>query len=99
MGQANNKLTNKIPSTELVITVNNKNIAFSSHDKTILNCLENNGIDAHYHCRDGFCGACRVTLNKGQVKYPNGEPLAYVGEDEILTCCCVPVSNIKITLE
>lgn len=99
MGQANNKITNQIPLVEHVITVNDKKVSFSADDKNLLNCLENNDVEVHYHCRDGFCGACRVTLNQGQVMYPNGEPLAYVGDNEILTCCCIPTSDINITLE
>ena len=99
MGQANNKSSNQIPVVEYLITINDKQISYSPDEKTLLNCLESNEVDVHYHCRDGFCGACRVTLNKGQVKYPNGEPLAYVGDNEILPCCCIPTSNIQITLE
>ncbi|XQW86613.1 class I ribonucleotide reductase maintenance protein YfaE [Thalassotalea piscium] len=99
MGQANNKSTAQIPSVEYEISVNNKQVSFSATDKTLLNCLESNEIEVHYHCRDGFCGACRVTLNKGQVMYPNGEPLAYVSENEILPCCCVPTTHLKITIE
>lgn len=81
------------------VTANGETVCFQKQDKTLLNCLEKHDIDVHYHCRDGFCGACRVKLNKGQVLYPQGEPLAFVGDDEILTCCCIPVTNIDITIE
>ena len=37
-----------------------------------------------------------VTLIRGQVSYPGGEPLGYVREGEILPCCCVPTSDIEI---
>ncbi len=74
-------------------------ITFIPDDKTLLNRLEKNNIDVHYHCRDGFCGACRVTLAKGTISYPNGEPLAFVGENEILPCCCIPTSNITLKIE
>ncbi|WP_089152989.1 class I ribonucleotide reductase maintenance protein YfaE [Thalassotalea crassostreae] len=67
--------------------------------KTTLEYLEANNIEIHYHCRDGFCGACRVTLNKGEVEYINGEPLAFIREDEILPCCSVPTTDIDITSE
>ncbi|GHF93289.1 class I ribonucleotide reductase maintenance protein YfaE [Thalassotalea marina] len=81
------------------VTANGKTVCFQQQDKTLLNCLEKNDIEVHYHCRDGFCGACRVKLNKGQVLYPQGEPLAFVGDDEILPCCCIPITNIDITVE
>jgi len=81
------------------ISVQGLEITFVDMTETLLECLERSNIEVHYHCRDGFCGACRVKLNKGQIKYPNGEPLAYIGEDEILPCCCIPVGNISIEIE
>ena len=82
-----------------IITVEEQNICFDPDDKTLLNNLEKNDIEVHYHCRDGFCGACRVTLTKGAISYPNGEPLAFVGEHEILPCCCIPVSDISLSID
>lgn len=84
------------------VTVNNKvveqdfdNLIF----KTTLEYLETNNIEIHYHCRDGFCGACRVTLEKGEIEYINGEPLAFIREGEILPCCCVPKTDISISTD
>jgi ferredoxin len=88
---ANNKLHN--------IIVDNKTIAFQENDKNLLECLEEANVEVHYHCRDGFCGACRVTLVEGEIYYPNGEPLAFIGDGEILTCCCIPKSDIKLLIE
>ncbi|MFT5755595.1 MAG: ferredoxin [Alteromonadaceae bacterium] len=85
--------------TQQKITVQNKELIFSETSGTLLECLEAANIEVHYHCRDGYCGACRITLNKGQIVYPNGEPLAYVGKNEILPCCCKPTTNIDITVE
>jgi len=81
------------------ISVDNKIISFQESDKNLLECLENSNVEVHYHCRDGFCGACRVTLIEGEIHYPQGEPLAFVGEGEILTCCCVPQTDIKLAIE
>lgn len=67
--------------------------------KTTLEYLEANNVEIHYHCRDGFCGACRVTLEKGEIEYVNGEPLAFIREGEILPCCCIPKTDIEITTE
>ncbi len=82
-----------------VINVEGKKIPFHKKDKTLLNCLEKSDVEVHYHCRDGFCGACRVTLIEGEIYYPNGEPLAFIGEGEILPCCCIPQGNIKLIIE
>ncbi|WNC69998.1 class I ribonucleotide reductase maintenance protein YfaE [Thalassotalea nanhaiensis] len=67
--------------------------------KTTLEFLESNNIDIHFHCRDGFCGACRVTLEQGEIEYINGEPLAFVRDGEVLPCCCIPKTDIVISTE
>ena len=81
------------------ITIGEREIAFLDEDKTILNTLDRENIESHYHCRDGYCGACRCTLVKGSINYPQGEPLAFIGENEILTCCSYPTSDIVIELD
>ncbi|KGJ93373.1 class I ribonucleotide reductase maintenance protein YfaE [Thalassotalea sp. ND16A] len=84
------------------VTVNGKLVAQDFDKlifKTALDYFESNDIEIHYHCRDGFCGACRVTLDKGQIEYINGEPLAYIRDGEILPCCCIPKTDIEITTE
>ncbi|WP_229333498.1 class I ribonucleotide reductase maintenance protein YfaE [Glaciecola sp. MH2013] len=68
-----------------------------SDDKSLLEHLESNNIEVHYHCREGYCGACRTKLNEGNVDY-HIDPLAFIDDDEILPCCCKPTSDIDITL-
>ena len=80
------------------ITIEDRDIAFLEEDKTILNTLDREGIESHFHCRDGFCGACRCSLKQGTVEYQQ-YPLAYVGDNEILTCCAYPTSNIIIEID
>ncbi|KXJ51312.1 MAG: hypothetical protein AXW17_09415 [Colwellia sp. Phe_37] len=80
------------------ITVEEREIAFLAEDKNILNTLERENIESHFHCRDGFCGACRCTLKKGTVEY-NEYPLAFIGDGEILTCCAYPTSDIVIEID
>ena len=41
----------------------------SPSDSTILNALEAADVHIHYHCREGFCGACRTKLIEGEVEY------------------------------
>ncbi len=81
------------------ITVQGKQVCFNNKKQTLLECLETNDVEVHYHCRDGFCGACRVTLTSGEINYPQGEPLAFVGENEILPCCCIPVTDISLVID
>ncbi|RUO40982.1 (Fe-S)-binding protein [Pseudidiomarina aestuarii] len=62
---------------------------------TLLEAMEAANIDTHYHCRDGFCGACRTKLVSGDVYYIN-EPLAFVRPGDCLPCCCVPASDLDL---
>ena len=89
------------PSIQLTPQINVKGqvIAFTQQKQSLLECLEQANVEVHYHCRDGFCGACRVTLIAGEINYPKGEPLAFVGDNEILPCCCVPVTDISLILD
>lgn len=80
------------------ITIEDRKVTFLEKDKNILNSLERENIESHFHCRDGFCGACRCLLKKGTVEYKQ-YPLAYVGENEILTCCTYPTSDIVIEID
>ena len=81
------------------ITIQNTTVDFLDVKQSLLECLEGADIEVHYHCRDGFCGACRVTLVEGEISYPDGEPLAYIGDGEILACCCVPISDITLEID
>jgi ferredoxin len=87
------------PCKQFKVSVAEQDIIYLESHRTVLECIESADIEVHYHCRDGYCGACRVTLLNGQINYPQGEPLAFVGDNEILPCCCVPVSDIKLKLE
>ncbi|GAA0494046.1 class I ribonucleotide reductase maintenance protein YfaE [Tatumella punctata] len=63
----------------------------------LLTALEAHQLPVEYQCREGYCGSCRVRLRKGQVCY-RSKPLAFVGQGEILPCCCRPVGDIELDL-
>ena len=63
---------------------------------TTLEYLESQGKVINYHCRDGTCGACRCKLNSGTVEYTI-EPLAYIRQGDILTCCTRPLTDIDLS--
>ncbi|MEW9796969.1 class I ribonucleotide reductase maintenance protein YfaE [Alteromonas sp. CYL-A6] len=69
----------------------------ASGEKSLLTSLEAAGLDIHYHCREGFCGACRTKILEGDVDYTT-DPLAFIDDDEILPCCCVPLTPLKIVI-
>jgi ferredoxin len=99
--KAKNTTDNVINTVKLQpkINVQGKVVHYDNNEQTLLDCLESADIEVHYHCRDGFCGACRVTLIEGEINYPLGEPLAFVGENEILPCCCIPVTDISLLID
>lgn len=66
-------------------------------DTNLLSQLEDKAIEIHYHCREGFCGACRTRLVKGEINYLL-DPLAFIDDDEFLPCCSVPVTDIEIDI-
>lgn len=67
------------------------------HAHSLLESLESQDIHVHYQCREGYCGSCRVTLLEGDVHYTS-EPLAWLNDGDILPCCCIPKSNLKIKI-
>lgn len=63
----------------------------------ILECLEKKDIHVSYQCRAGYCGSCRTQILEGEVAYIQ-EPLAWINDNEILPCCCVPKSMVKLKI-
>lgn len=82
-----------------MISVRSQHTRFSliPHE-TLLEGLERTGHEVEYQCRGGYCGACRVRLLDGEVEYLE-HPLAFIASDEILPCCCVPKSDIRLDCE
>lgn len=70
---------------------------FDGSQPNLLDALEQQQYTLSYHCREGYCGACRCKLLAGKVAYLN-EPLAFVRKGEFLPCCSVPVTDIKIEI-
>lgn len=84
-------------STQRSITIKDR-VIICGDSETILDTLERENIDADYNCREGFCGVCRTKLVSGSIDY-KVDPLAFIDDDEILTCCTVPTSNIEIKID
>lgn len=80
-----------------VITVGDHISLPHEPNDTVLESLEKHNVEVHYHCREGFCGACRCVLKSGEIEYTI-DPLAYINDNEILMCCSKPMSDIEITL-
>ncbi len=83
------------------------NILFDSWDtyvqgnnqQNILEQAEQAGLQLPYSCRGGFCGSCKVKLQSGEVNQLEDSGLS---DDEkqqgyILSCSCIPMSDLCIT--
>jgi ferredoxin len=84
-------------SDSFMVAIKSHQTVQHSPNNTLLETIEQNKIEIQYHCREGYCGACRSKLVSGKVEYTT-DPLAFIDDDEILPCCCIPVSNIEIEL-
>ncbi|MDX8395059.1 MAG: 2Fe-2S iron-sulfur cluster-binding protein [Mariprofundaceae bacterium] len=71
-------------------------------EETILDSALNSGHFLEYSCKNGQCGACKVTLLEGEVSEYLPQ-LALSEEDvkknKILTCCCGPKTDVTIDAE
>ena len=72
-------------------------IDFDGRARTLLDALEQQKLEVNFHCREGYCGACRCKLLSGDISYIN-EPLAFVRKGEFLPCCSTPLTDIEIEI-
>ncbi|KOO08348.1 class I ribonucleotide reductase maintenance protein YfaE [Vibrio hepatarius] len=77
------------------IKINGISAIQSNPSNTILETIENAGMEPEYNCRDGHCGACRCKLVSGEVEYV-GFAMAYTQADEILPCICKAKSDVVL---
>lgn len=59
---------------------------------SLLDLAEAEGLAVEYDCRSGICGACVAKVISGQVGY-DADPIAPVGEREVLLCCGFPLAE------
>ncbi|MCJ2375272.1 class I ribonucleotide reductase maintenance protein YfaE [Vibrio sp. ZSDZ34] len=77
------------------IKINSLTSIESNPSNTLLETMEQAGLDPEYNCRDGHCGACRCTLVSGEVEYV-GFAMAYTKNNEILPCICRAKTDIEL---
>ncbi|OUR72143.1 FAD-binding oxidoreductase [Methylophaga sp. 41_12_T18] len=90
---------------EAIIEFTNSKLeqSWSQNDGSLLEFAEAHGLQPEFSCRNGQCGACKVTIQSGSVVYPTAVT-ADVTENEALLCCAMPaVDNdnnvVKLALE
>jgi ferredoxin len=64
---------------------------------SLLDALEEAGIDMNYSCRAGVCGACCAKLVSGQIQWRN-QPILTLPKQTILTCSVIPTTDITLAL-
>ncbi|KJG05626.1 (2Fe-2S)-binding protein [Photobacterium angustum] len=79
--------------SQLTIKVNGVEVHGNNHEP-LLKQLEQAGVQPEYQCRNGMCGACRCKLKQGAVD--QHDALAFIAQNEILTCRSIPKSDIEI---
>ncbi|GAB3518827.1 MOSC N-terminal beta barrel domain-containing protein [Photobacterium alginatilyticum] len=73
------------------------NLFRGNNQGTLLEQAEDAGLSIANSCRTGFCGACKVTLESGEVEQPD-VPALLPGEKEdgkVLACCCIPKTDVE----
>ncbi|MGK0496406.1 MOSC N-terminal beta barrel domain-containing protein [Neptuniibacter pectenicola] len=83
--------------TEIELTINGSTIA-GDNQTTLLDQAEDAGIYIPSGCRAGVCGACKVTLIKGEVEQSSDLPLSDKDKQQgaILACSSIPESDCEI---
>jgi ferredoxin len=79
----------------ITLSAGGRQLVCESHHRNLLEVFEHHDVDVEYQCREGYCGSCRMRLVSGAVEYSE-KPLAFISDDEILPCCCMPVGDIEI---
>ncbi len=82
---------------QYIITIENFGNITWQNQHSLLEALEDAGIDIDYSCRSGACSACKIKLLSGKVHWRN-QPVASIHGNEILACSVQPITDIKIAL-
>ena len=80
------------------LTVNGSSFQ-GENQSTLLEQAEDSGISIPAGCRSGVCGACKVTLESGEMHRSSEIPLSEAEKEAgiILACSCVPETDCEIS--
>ncbi|MDG3085234.1 hybrid-cluster NAD(P)-dependent oxidoreductase [Vibrio hannami] len=81
------------------VTLTINGATFTGDNQTpLLLQAEKEGISVANSCRAGFCGACSMTLEEGEVSQPDVPALTDSDRinGKVLACCCVPKTDVSV---
>lgn len=74
------------------LTTSDTDLTWNPSKSSLLEAVEDAGVDAPFSCRSGSCGTCLTKVLKGKLKHPKGT-MFETQTDEALICCAVPESE------
>jgi len=85
-----------MPNIEIPVQLQSKDtiLSWNPSTATLLETIEDAGVDAPFSCRTGNCGTCLVKVLKGKVSHPDGVQYQ-PADDEALMCCATPDEDTK----
>ncbi len=87
------------PAVSVIYFTKSDREVLADDSTSILETAEQEGIQLRHACRVGACGACKVSIQKGQVRYQNS-PAALTSADQqagyALTCVAYPIGSLEI---
>ncbi|MGF1765677.1 YcbX family protein [Aliivibrio kagoshimensis] len=84
---------------EKTVSISINGHLFTGNDQhTILEQAEEEGISLPYSCRSGFCGACKIMKESGEISDTPMDALleSEIEEGYILACCAKPTTDIEL---
>jgi ferredoxin len=87
--------TNPTNTSVAQVNIDGSAVMVDTSCDTLLEMLEKASVDVQSHCRDGFCGCCRIKLEQGDIEWVI-DPLASINDDEVLACACKPVGTVSL---
>jgi len=80
-----------MPDVEISVQLKSsgKQLVWNPSQATLLETIEEAGVDAPFSCRTGNCGTCVTKVLKGRLSNPQTAQYK-PAEDEALICCAVP---------
>jgi ferredoxin-NADP reductase len=85
-----------VPHKEIPVQLQSRGttLIWKPSSATLLETIENAGVDAPFSCRTGSCGTCLVKILKGKISHP-ASALYKPADDEALICCAIPDEDTK----